>query len=172
VYYALRYYEYEGTDFAEDVQRLELDNLYKEWTGKLNSCLAEKWSEVQGVFFTEGQQSASVEEGRVKRLGRVIGLRPDMARSYVLLHAHTWPGVLAAIREGNIRNYSIFLAPVGAKLYLFAYLEYAGDDFEADMARIGSDPDTKAWIKFTDEGCQLPIPTRKPGEWWAGMERL
>jgi L-rhamnose mutarotase len=172
VYCALRYYEYYGSNFANDVQRLEQNNLYKEWSSKLNACLADKWADVQCVFFTEGQQRASVEEGRVKRLGRVIGLRPEMARSYVLLHAHTWPGVLAAIREGNIRNYSIFLAPVGAKLYLFAYLEYVGDDFETDMARIGSDPDTKAWIKFTDEGCQLPIPTRKPGEWWAGMERL
>jgi L-rhamnose mutarotase len=80
--------------------------------------------------------------------------------------------VLAAIREGNIRNYSIFLVPVGSKLYLFAYLEYVGKDIEADMARIGSDSETKAWIKFTDEGCQLPLSTRKPGEWWARMERL
>jgi L-rhamnose mutarotase len=171
-YYTLRYYEYTGRNFLEDMRRLETDVSYKKWSDKVAACLANGWSDVECVFYTAGQRDSNVVEGRVKRLGRVVGLRPEMAEPYKLLHAHTWPGVLSAIREGNIRNYSIFLAPAGSQLYLFAYLEYVGDDFDSDMARIGSDPDTKAWIKFTDVGCQLPISTRKPGEWWAGMERL
>jgi L-rhamnose mutarotase len=171
-YYALRYQEYSGRDRASDTQRLEQDRSYKQWADKLDACLADGWADVQCVFFTDGQLRSTLPEDRVERLGRVVGLRPNMADSYVLLHQHTWPGVLSAIREGNIRNYSIFLAPIGSNLYLFAYLEYVGSDFESDMTRIGSDPDTKAWIKFTDDGCQLPISTRKPGEWWASMERL
>jgi L-rhamnose mutarotase len=171
-HYALRYREYTGINFADETQRLEQDEQYKKWAHELDACLADGWSDVQCVFFTAGQVRSRVAEERVQRLGRVIGLRPEMSEPYVLLHAHTWPGVLSAIRAGNIRNYSIFLAPIGSKLYLFAYLEYVGDDFESDMAQIGSDPDTKAWIKFTDEGCQLPLSTRQPGEWWASMERL
>jgi L-rhamnose mutarotase len=171
VHYALRYYEYNGNRFVDDLQELELDPKYNQWPEKLDEYTDDR-SDVKCVFFTEGQRRSSVAEDRVRRIGRVVGLRPNMVEPYALLHAHTWPGVLAAIREGNIRNYSIFLAPIGDKMYLFAYLEYVGKNFDADMARIGDDPDTKAWIKFTDDGCQLPIPTRKTGEWWASMERL
>ena len=171
-HYALRYYEYDGKDFLADMRGLEQERPYRAWTDAVGSCLADGWSDVQSVFFTAGRSGPSVPEERVKRIGRVVGLRPRMAEPYKLLHDHTWPGVLSAIREGNIRNYSIFLAPIDSKLYLFAYLEYVGNNFESDMAQIGSDPQTKAWIKFTDEGCQLPISTRKPGEWWAGMQRL
>ena len=171
-HYALRYYEYDGNNFLDDMQLLEQEVLYRQWTDKVDSCLADGWSDVDSVFFTAGQLRPSVAEERVKRIGQVVGLRPEMAEPYKLLHAHTWPGVLAAIREGNVRNYSIFLAPIDSKLYLFAYLEYIGNNFGSDMARIDSDPETKAWIKFTDEGCQLPISTRKQGEWWARMKRL
>jgi L-rhamnose mutarotase len=108
----------------------------------------------------------------VERFGQVVGLRKEMATPYKLLHAHAWPGVLATIREGNIRNYSIFLAPIGKKMYLFAHFEYVGADFAADMAKIDADPETKAWIKFTDHACQLPIATRKADEWWANMELI
>jgi L-rhamnose mutarotase len=171
-HYALRYYEYDGKDFLADMRRLEKEQPYRAWTEEMDPCLDDGWSDVESVFFTAGRPGSSVAEERVKRIGRVVGLRPRMAEPYKLLHAHAWPGVLSAIREGNIRNYSIFLAPIDSKLYLFAYLEYVGTNYESDMARIGSDRQTKAWIKFTDEGCQLPIATRKPGEWWAGMERL
>jgi L-rhamnose mutarotase len=170
-HYVFRYHEYHGKHFIEDMQRLQRDPAYRHWTEILDECV-DGWSDVNCVFFTDGQRRSRVAENRVQRMGRVVGLRPDMVEPYVLLHAHTWPGVLSAIREGNIRNYSIFLAPIDAKVYLFAYLEYVGENYESDMARIGADPDTTAWIKFTDEGCQLPIPTRKPGEWWASMERL
>jgi L-rhamnose mutarotase len=172
LFVALRYREYDGTSYVEDMRRLEQDGQYRRWAEELEECLADGWSDLRCVFYTEGQPRSRVAEEQVKRIARVVGLRPEMAAPYELLHAHTWPGVLAAIREGNIRNYSIYLAPIGSNLYLFAYLEYVGEDFESDMAQIGSDPHTKAWIKFTDEGCQLPIPTRKTGEWWASMERL
>ena len=49
--------------------------------------------------------------------------------------------MLAKIRECNIRNYSIF----HRKGQLFAYFEYVGDDFDADMARMADDPETQRW---------------------------
>ncbi len=103
----------------------------------------------------------------MKRYGSVIKLRPEKEQEYRRLHAEPWPGVLAAIRACNIRNYSIFLKDG----FLFSYLEYVGDDFGADMARIAQDPTTREWWKLTDP-CQEALETRKPGEWWASMEEV
>jgi len=80
--------------------------------------------------------------------------------------------VLAKITEGNIRNYAIYLTELGGRHYLFSYFEYVGDDFVADMVIVDNDPATIAWMKFTDEACQLPLSTRSDGEWWAVMENI
>ena len=63
----------------------------------------------------------------MERFGQVIGLKPERYAEYVAAHAAVWPGVLAKIRECNIRNYSIFAF---GEDRLFAYFEYVGDDFE------------------------------------------
>ena len=108
----------------------------------------------------------------VKRYGYVIGLKPEKLDEYKQLHADVWPGVLKMITECNIRNYSIYLGELEeGKYYLFSYFEYIGDDFEADMAKMAADPTTQKWWTFC-EPCQVPIPTRKEGEWWAGMEEV
>lgn len=101
----------------------------------------------------------------VKRVGQVIGLRPEMKDKYIELHANTWPSVLERIRKSNIRNYSIYLAELDGKLYLFSYYEYVGDDYEADMAAIAEDPETQRWWKETDP-CQIRLPGTPEGEWW------
>lgn len=109
---------------------------------------------------------------QVQRYGMVIGLRPEKVDEYKRLHADVWPGVLEMIRECNIRNYSIYLAEVEkGKHYLFAYFEYTGDDFEADMRKMAADPVTQKWWRLTDP-CQIPIPTRRESEWWAKMEEV
>ncbi|MGQ9505063.1 MAG: L-rhamnose mutarotase [Thermogutta sp.] len=102
---------------------------------------------------------------KVMRVGQVIGLRPEKKDYYVQLHANTWPGVLKRIRDSNIRNYSIYLAELEGKLYLFSYFEYVGDDFEADMAKIAADPETQRWWKETDP-CQIRLPDTPEGKWW------
>src|SRR5271166_3680635 len=45
----------------------------------------------------------------MKRMGMVIGLKPDRAAEYKKLHAAVWPEVLATISACNIKNYTIFL---------------------------------------------------------------
>lgn len=65
----------------------------------------------------------------VKRVGQVIKLRSGKLEKYKELHAAVWPGVLKTIEDCNIRNYSIFYKDE----YLFAYFEYVGDDYEADI---------------------------------------
>ena len=101
------------------------------------------------------------------RYGSVIKVRPEKEEEYRRLHAAPWPGVLAVIRECNIRNYSIYLKDG----YLFSYFEYVGTDFATDMARMAKDPTTREWWTHTDP-CQEPLESRKPGEWWASMEEV
>jgi len=101
------------------------------------------------------------------RVGQVIKVVPDKLEEYKKLHAAVWPGVLSMIRECNIRNFSIFFRDG----YLFSYYEYIGSSYEADMAKMARDPETKRWWTFT-EPCQSPIETTGEGEWWAGMEEV
>jgi len=115
---------------------------------------------------------AGCAQQNVTRYGSVIGLREEKLEEYKEVHAAVWPGVLKQIKECNISNYSIYLGELEkGQYYLFAYFEYTGDDFEADMAKMKADPTTQRWWKLTDP-MQTPIPIRKEGEWWANMEEV
>jgi L-rhamnose mutarotase len=103
----------------------------------------------------------------VKRYGQVIRLKPGVKEEYVRYHANVWPEVLQMIHDCNIRNYSIFLKDDT----LYAYFEYVGDDFDADMAKMAADPKTQEWWAIMGP-MQQPIETRKEGEWWANMEEV
>ena len=103
----------------------------------------------------------------MKRYGSVIRLRPQKEEEYRRLHAAAWPGVLAMIRECNIRNYSIFLKDG----WLFSYFEYTGDDFEADMKLMAADVEMRRWWSIM-EPMQVPLASRAPGEWWTQMEEV
>lgn len=100
------------------------------------------------------------------RKGSIIKLRSEYEERYIILHKHTFPGVLLRIRKSNIRNYSIFLL----NGMLFSYYEYVGIDYNSDMEMI-ADEVTKEWWKLTDP-MQEPVPTRKESEWWASMEEV
>jgi L-rhamnose mutarotase len=118
------------------------------------------------------REAAAKAGDRVERYGMVIGVRPEKIAYYRELHAAAWPGVLAKIKECHIRNYSIYLREVApGQFLLFSYFEYTGDDFEADMARMAADPETRRWWKETDP-CQTPIPTRRGKEFWSRMDEV
>jgi L-rhamnose mutarotase len=105
----------------------------------------------------------------MERMGHCIRLRPEKVEEYKRLHAAAWPGVLATITACNLRNFSIFLKE--PELLLFAYWEYVGSDFAADMRKMAQDPVTREWWLHTDR-CQEPFETRAPGEHWAKMEEV
>jgi len=108
----------------------------------------------------------------VARYGSIIALKPEKIAYYKELHEAVWPGVLKMIKDCHIRNYSIFLKEIEpGRFYLFSYLEYAGTDYAADMARMAADPTTRKWWKETDP-CQFSIPIRAKGEKWASMEEV
>lgn len=103
----------------------------------------------------------------MKRYGLVIRVRPEALEKYKAYHAAVWPEVLETIARCNIRNYSIFLRDG----YLFAYFEYHGRDYAADMAKMAADPKTQEWWSIMNP-MQEPLDTRRPGEWWAEMEEV
>ncbi|HEX2037498.1 MAG TPA: L-rhamnose mutarotase [Chloroflexota bacterium] len=103
----------------------------------------------------------------MRRYGQVIGIRPEHIEEYERIHAAVWPEVLATIRACNIRNYSIFRF----EHTLFAYFEYVGQDFEADMARMAADPKTQEWWAVC-QPMQEPVSGRAPGEWWATIKEV
>jgi L-rhamnose mutarotase len=103
----------------------------------------------------------------MQRKAAVIRLRPEKEAEYRELHAAVWPSVLGTLRTANITNYSIFLRDG----LLFSYLEYTGEDYSADTARIAVDPETRRWWELTDP-CQQPLDTAAAGEWWAPAEEL
>ncbi len=101
------------------------------------------------------------------RYGQLIGLRPGKLAEYRKYHAKVWPEVLAKITDCNIRNYTIFHKDD----MLFAYFEYVGTDFEADMAKMAADPKTQEWWAIM-KPMQDPVKTRRQGEWWSDMEEV
>ena len=101
----------------------------------------------------------------MKRYGWVIGLKEEMIEEYKKLHAAVWPGVLKTIKECNIRNYSIYLQKLDdGRHYLFAYFEYVGDDFDADMALMAADRTTQEWWEVC-KPLQKPLKSLSEGEW-------
>jgi L-rhamnose mutarotase len=92
-----------------------------------------------------------------RRFLKITGLRPEHAPFYRELHTAVWPSVLRMIKECHVQNYSIHEQEIGGKLYLIAYLEYVGDDWEGDNARMAADPETRRWWTQTDP-CQEPLP--------------
>lgn len=105
--------------------------------------------------------TTSENGANVRRIASVIGLPPENREAYERYHGDAWAGVLAALRRHQVRNYSIYRYGD----LLFSYLEYVGDDYEADMAGIAADPVTQEWWSVVNP-LQRPLDDRAEGEWW------
>ena len=51
------------------------------------------------------------------------------------------------------------------------YLEYIGDNYEADMTKNADDQTTQEWWKLC-KPCQAPLEDRANDEWWASMKEV
>ena len=92
----------------------------------------------------------------MKRYGQVIGVKPEDFERYKKYHAAVWPEVLDMIKKCNMQNYSIF----HKDNMLYAYFEYTGTDFAADMAKMAADPKTQEWWSVM-EPMQDPVATER-----------
>jgi L-rhamnose mutarotase len=105
----------------------------------------------------------------VQRMGMVVAVKPERLADYRRLHAAPWPEMDAALNAAGIRNYSIFLRE--PENLLFGYWEYAGEDFEADMKRLGETETCRRWLALTDP-CQAPLGSAAAGEWWSVLPEI
>ena len=103
----------------------------------------------------------------MRRFGQMIRLKPEGADEYIRQHAAVWPGVLDMIKACNLANYSIYFRDN----YLFAYFEYTGNDFDADMKKMAAHQETQRWWDVV-KPLMEPLENRKPGEFWSDMEEV
>jgi L-rhamnose mutarotase len=103
----------------------------------------------------------------VQRFAAVVRLRPEREAEYRALHSAAWPGVVGALQRAHVRNYSIFVRDG----LLFSYLEYDGNDHEADFASVAVDETTQRWLRLTD-ACQQRLDFVDGGPLWAPAEEL
>jgi L-rhamnose mutarotase len=75
----------------------------------------------------------------MRRMGHILGLKPEAIEEYKRLHAAVWPEMLDALRAAGARDYSIFIH--GDEL--FAYLEV--EDFDAFRASMAAAPINDRW---------------------------
>ena len=109
---------------------------------------------------------AGCQEAKVKRVGMVIGIKPEKIAEYKELHADSNPGVRDLLNKYHMHNFSIFLHEIDGKYYEFGYYEYTGKDFEADMAKLAAEPRNKEWLAICDP-MQIPL---EGYDSWAEME--
>jgi len=117
--------------------------------------------------------SAGCSHGQMtgRRYASIIGVREERLEEYKEVHKAVWPEMLAAIREANIRNYSIYLCKLDGKCYLFSYYEYVGEDFGADMARLGATPVSRKWSEMC-KPMLIPMRVHSDDEWWLSTEEV
>ncbi len=177
-HYLFGYYEYTGDDFEADMARMKQNETMQQWwklTDPLQEPLptrkpGEWWSEWEEVFHYDGPV---YDQRDIKlRYGSIVGIREESILAYTQMHAAVWPGVLAALGDVNIRNYSIYLGQVTPGEYLlFSYFEYIGGDFERDMARMAADEVTQLWWTYTDP-LQTRLPGTPAGAQWKAIEQV
>ena len=99
--------------------------------------------------------------------GQLGRLKRDKIEEYESLHANPWPDVLKTIHNCNLRNYSIFRHDD----LVFAYFEYVGVDYEADMAKMEADEATQRWWTFT-KPCFERFSIRSDSEFYADLKQI
>ena len=109
---------------------------------------------------------AGCQQAKVKRVGMVIGIKPEKIAEYKELHADSNHGVRDLLTKYHMHNFSIYLQEIDGKYYEFGYYEYTGKDFEADMAKLDAEPRNKEWLVICDP-MQIPL---KGHNSWAEME--
>jgi L-rhamnose mutarotase len=123
------------------------------------SCAKEQEEEIE----------KTTERTVTKRVGMVIGIKPEVIKEYKRLHADDNAGVRDLLTIANMENFSIFIHQFDdGNYYLFGYYEYTGDDFEKDMADLAVKDRNIAWLKVCDP-MQIPFEGKNS---WSEMEQV
>ncbi|MES2982745.1 MAG: L-rhamnose mutarotase [Verrucomicrobiota bacterium] len=104
----------------------------------------------------------------LKRVGLVIEIRPECIEEYRKLHAQGHFGIRDLLVKYHLRNFSIFLHQIDDRWFEFGYYEYAGRDYDADMAALAAEQGNQEWLNIC-KPMHLPLN----GEiGWAKMEQI
>jgi L-rhamnose mutarotase len=99
----------------------------------------------------------------IKRIGMVIKIDSTKIEEYLALHADSNQGVRDLLEKYHMENFSIFMTQLDdGNYYEFAYYEYTGTDFKADMAALDLEPRNKEWLKICDP---MQIPLKGETSW-------
>jgi len=121
------------------------------------------------VLLIFAAMAAGCSRPPVKRIGMVIGIKPEKIAEYKALHADSNPGVRDLLSKYHMKNFSIYLRQLDdGRYYLFGYYEYDGVDYRSDMAMLAAEQRNKNWLSVTDP-MQIPLPGQ---EGWATMEEV
>ncbi|MGH7745351.1 MAG: L-rhamnose mutarotase [Candidatus Dormibacteria bacterium] len=121
------------------------------------------------IALTAVRLYALARSQNIKRVGMIIGIKPDKISAYEALHAASNPGVRDLLTKYHMNDFSIFIQRVDdSHYYLFGYYEYTGSDYEGDMARLAAEPRNKQWLSTTDP-LQIPLPGQKS---WTIMNQV
>lgn len=99
--------------------------------------------------------------------GQLGTLKREKIDTYKTLHKNAWPDVLKTITACNIQNYSIFIHDN----LVFAYFEYVGADYEADMKKMEADEVTQEWWTHT-KPCFEKYSISEESEYYHDMEQI
>ena len=102
-----------------------------------------------------------------QRYGMAVRLKDEKREYYIENHANVWPEVLEKLKKINIKNYSIFLK----EDFMFGYLEYDGDNFDADMGQMQNIPIVDKWTKLMID-CFNPFPNNEDNNSWTMMDQI
>ena len=116
------------------------------------------------IFF-----AAAYSLPQTKRVGMVIGIKPDKIAAYKALHAASNRGVRDLLGKYHMKNFSIYLRQLDdGNYYLFAYYEYDGSDYDGDMRKLSAEKRNIEWLSVTDP-MQKPLRGQKS---WTQMEEV
>jgi L-rhamnose mutarotase len=103
------------------------------------------------------------------RIGMLIGIKPDRITAYEALHAASNQGVRDLLDKYHMHNFSIYIHKMDeSHYYLFAYYEYTGSAYTADMATLAKEPRNIEWLSKTD-AMQIPLPGETS---WTKMQEV
>jgi L-rhamnose mutarotase len=109
------------------------------------------------------------QQAQPKRIGMIIGIKPDRITAYEALHAASNPGVRDLLDKYHMHNFSIYIHKMDdSHYYLFAYYEYTGNDYQGDMATLAKEPRNIEWLSKTD-AMQIPLPGEAS---WTKMQEV
>jgi len=165
--YAVVYFAYAGrSNYLGAAAAFENATRSIDWKATTSSHPRAKtykrhWLQMEWINFIRG---LDVDREPANTLMIATTIIPAKEMQYRSLHQTVWPGVVDQAIRGNIRDLNVFLVEVDDQLVEFLYLEYMGNDEEADDAANKADPINQRWWKLTD-ACQKPFSDVKDGTW-------